>query len=132
MKYKQIDHPADIKVRVFGKTKKEIFLNALKALNDILEPEIEEKQTQEEIELESTSIENLLIEFLNEALYFTETKKEIYQDIDFKEFNDEKIKATLYGQAAKEFKQEIKAATYHELEFKKQDDQYQTTILFDI
>ena len=41
--YEILEHPADLKIRAFGKTKEELFLNMLKGMTDSLKPEMDER-----------------------------------------------------------------------------------------
>ena len=40
-KYEILEHTADLKIRVFGKTKEELFLNSLLAMAESMKPEVE-------------------------------------------------------------------------------------------
>jgi len=132
MKYGILSHTADLKIKVFGKDKKELFANAMigmfKEAGYMATKEIAKK----EVEVESTDLESLLIDFLNEVLYVGSVNKEIYQKIIYREFSDIKIRAELLGKKIKRFNLEIKSATYHNLEIKKTKNYWQAIILFDV
>lgn len=139
MDYQILPHLADLKIKVFGKTKEEIFLNTLKAINEFLKPEIIENQNSKnrEIKIESMDLATLFIDFLNEVLYLIQINKESYHDVEFKKFNilSNKIilEAELRGKKVKRFNEDIKAATYHNLEFcQKEDKTWKATVLFDV
>lgn len=139
MDYQILPHLADLKIKVFGKTKEEIFLNTLKAINEFLKPEIIENQNSKnrEIKIESIDLTTLFIDFLNEVLYLIQINKESYHDIKFKKFNILPNKITLEveleGKKVKRFSEDIKAATYHNLEFYQEEDKaWKATVLFDV
>ncbi len=142
MKYKILDHPADIRVQAFGKTKEELFLNALKGMSEVLRPEIKDKNQikKNRIEINSIDLDNLLVDFLSEVLYLTQINKRIYNDIKFFKFSDPsnssgqaKLKGELSGYEIESFEEDIKAVTYHGLKIEKnKDGLYQAIILFDI
>lgn len=139
MDYQILPHLADLKIKVFGKTKEEIFLNTLKAINEFLKPEIIENQNSKnrEIKIESIDLTTLFIDFLNEVLYLIQINKESYHDIKFKKFNILPNKITLEveleGKKVKRFNEDIKAATYHNLEFYQEEDKtWKATVLFDV
>ncbi|HOM68325.1 MAG TPA: archease, partial [Candidatus Paceibacterota bacterium] len=70
-KFQFLSHTADIKIKIFGRTKEELFNNALEALNNYLGNFIETKDFKEqEFQIVSNSIEILLVDFLNEALFY--------------------------------------------------------------
>jgi len=133
-KYEILEHRADLKIRVFGKTKKELFKNALLGMTNSLLGEIKsEKLNPRFIKIKALDLNSLLVDFLNEVLYLIQINKEIYQKIKFKKFSDTEIQAELLGQKIKRFNLEIKAATYHNLNITQlKNGLWQTTILFDI
>ncbi len=133
-KYEILEHKADLKIRVFGKTKEELFLNSLLAMQDCLKPETKEpeERTKREIKIESPDLPALLVDFLSEVLYLIQTDKETYDDSKFISFSDTALATELFGQKAERFGEDIKAVTYHDLEVKKIDGGWQATILFDI
>jgi len=133
-RYQILPHPADLKIKVFGKDKKELFLNALFALGQNQKPEIEkpEKKVKRKIKIESPDISALLVDFLSEVLYLSQTKKEVYFGANFKKFSDQKLEAEIFGKKVERFGEDIKAVTYHGLEIAKKDNLWEATILFDI
>ncbi len=145
MKYKILEHPADLKIRAFGKNKKELFLNMLQGLQDSLKPNLKSLPPQRDpakggkiskvktIRVKSSNSETLLVDFLSEILYLIQVNKEIYDKIKFLKFFDTEIEAELSGQKVESFSEDIKGVTYHGLEIKKNKrDLWQATVLFDI
>lgn len=133
-KYEILEHRADLKVRAFGKDKKELFLNMLLAMAESQKPEIKSKgKIKKQIKIKSPDLPALLVDFLNEVLYLSQTNKEVYSSIIFKKFTDKEIKGELIGQEVERFGEDIKAATYHNLDIQQGKDKiWQAIILFDI
>ena len=132
-KYEILEHTADLKIRVFGKTKEELFLNSLLAMAESMKPEVEKgAEVRRKIKVKSADLPALLVDFLSEVLYLVQTNKEIYRDVKFKKFTDTKIEAELFGQKVERFGEDIKAVTYHNLEIKQSGNIWEATILFDI
>lgn len=131
-KYEILEHKADLKIKAFGKTKEELFLNMLKAMSDSQKPEFLEKEIGRQIEIKASDLPALLVDFLNEALYLSQTNDESYFDVNFKNFSDNEIKADLIGKKIRRFGEDIKAATYHEISVKQKNDAWQAIVLFDI
>lgn len=133
MRYEILEHKADLKIRVFGKEKPELFLNMLLAMTDSQKAEILSEKTQRAIEIKSLDLSALLVDFLSEVLYLSQTNKEVYNNIKFKKFTDTELKAELFGQKVKRFGEDIKAVTYHNLDIhQRKDGGWEATILFDI
>lgn len=134
-KFEILPHKADLKIRAFGKTKKELFLNAMlgmfKGAKYTDEPKSE--NLKRKISLKSIDLSSLLVDFLSEILYFVETKGEIYQKIQFKKFSDKEIKSILLGKKLKRMGIQIKGVTYHDLDiYQRRDNIWEVIILFDI
>lgn len=131
--YEILEHRADLKIRAFGKTKEELFFNALKGMAESLKPEMGEIPAERKIKIISPDLEALLIDFLSEVLYLIQTNKEIYTNINFKKFTDTELEGNLTGRETKRFGEDIKAVTYHNLDIhQKEDGAWEATVLFDV
>ena len=132
--YEILSHPADLKIRVFGRTKQELFLNALAAMAESMRPEVKEgAEIKRKIIVRSVDLPALLVDFLSEILYLSQVNKEVYDEAKFKKFSDKKIEAEVFGKKAERFNEDIKAITYHNLNiYQKKDESWEATILFDI
>ncbi len=132
--YEILSHPADLKIRVWGKDKKDLFLNALLSLMESIKPEaIKSQKRQQSIKITSEGLDTLLVDFLNEALYLSQSNQEVYSKIEFNSFSDKKLEGKLIGSKAESFGEEVKAATYHNLRVEKKDEGlWEAIILFDV
>jgi len=153
-KYEILEHKADLKIRVFGKTKEGLFENALIGMFEgaryegkikIQKPSLATarrggrkrrsplRPSKFKIKISSLDLPSLLVDFLSEALYLCETKKLVFQKIKFERFSDNETEAILIGKPLKRMGVHIKGVTYHDLDIhQEKDGTWQTTILFDI
>lgn len=133
-KYKILEHTADIGVQAFGKNVPELFLNNLKGMAHITKPDFKDQKVKVDFEIKADDFESLLIEFLSEALYFSDVRDEVYEEVEFKEFNTDKyiIKGAFKGKKIKGLGLEIKAVTWHDALVEKKKDFWTSKILFDI
>ncbi len=132
-KYEILPHTADLKIKVFGKTQEELFQNALLGMAEAIGAKNDkEKLAKRNIATESQDINALLVDFLNEVLYLTQTNKEIYTKIDFDELSDRRLRGIIYGKKVDAFSEDIKAVTYHGLEIKRYSSGLEAVIIFDI
>lgn len=133
-KYEILEHTADLKMRAFGRTKEELFLNMLLGMTDSLRAEIKKQKSKiKKIKIKSLDLNNLLVDFLSEALYLTQINREIYTKINFKKFTDIKLEGELIGQKVERFSEDIKAVTYHDLDVRqRKDGTWEAIVLFDI
>ncbi len=132
-KFETLEHKADLKIRVFGKAKEELFQNALFGMTESQKTEILPGEVKREIKIKSLDLEALLVDFLSEVLYLTQVNREIYNDVKFKKFTDIELEGELIGQKVERFGEDIKGVTYHDLDIRqKKDDVWEATVLFDI
>ena len=133
-KYEILEHKADLKIRAFGKDKKELFLNSMIGMFEgaRYEEEVKSQKSKVKIRITSLDLPSLLVDFLSEILYLCETKKEVYQKVDFKKFTNNGIEATLIGKKLKRMGVHIKGVTYHDLDVRQEKGTWQAVILFDI
>ena len=75
-KYEILEHKADLKIRAFGRDKKQLFSSMLAAMAESQKPEIKsKKKIKRQIKIKSLDLAALLVDFLNEVLYLSKTKK---------------------------------------------------------
>ena len=135
MKYKILEHKADIKIKIFGKTLEELFKNAALAMAQILKRDpklrIHPTASKEKMKIKSLGREILLVDFLNEILARSQINKCLYRVSSFK-IQDSSIEAELISYPVESFDEDIKAATYHDLKISQKDGRFEVVILFDI
>lgn len=143
--FELLPHTADIKLRIYGKTLKELFRNALNGMFQSIGPHApgcikkedrlvcESLPIKREVKVIAPDIELLLVDFLSEALYLSDAYDEAYLDADIHELDEKQIKGTLHGISITGFDVvEIKAVTYHNLVVHEVDGGWQAEVVFDI
>ena len=134
-KFEILEHKADLKIRAFGKRKDELFLNTMLGMSESMIPEIKQpiEKREKEVKIKSLDFPSLLVDFLNEVLYLTQVNKEIYHDAKFTKFTDNELEVELQGNKVKGFGEDIKAATYHNLDIHQTENgTWEATVLFDV
>ena len=138
-----LEHTGDVKIRVFGKTKEEWFLNAMGGMNEILKATGNREQgiVRRNIKIQSTDINALLVDFLSEINYLRQVNMEMYDKARFTRFSDThstgsgqaELEAEIEGWEVEEFGEDIKAVTFHDLDIQKDKEGICTTnIIFDV
>jgi len=132
-----VDHTADISIKAYGKSLKELFQNTAFGMFSILaDLEGIKVSTELEIKVEAPDTEELLIEWLDELLYNFYTKHIIFFEFGISELTDTnltaKVKGRFIGENKNRLKTEIKAATRHDLHITKNNDIYEVRIVFDV
>lgn len=133
MKYEILEHKADLKIRAFGKDKKELFENAMFGMFEGARYESQGQEIKRKIKISSLDFPSLLVDFLSEILYFCETNKEVYYKVKFENFTEKELEGILIGKKLKRMGVHIKAVTYHGLDIhQRKDGNWEATVLFDI
>ena len=134
-KYQILEHKADLKIKVFGKTKEKLFENAMIGMLKAgkYQKKLKAQISKVKVKIKSIDLLSLLVDFLSEILYLVETKKLVFEKAKFKKFTEKEIEAELIGKPLKRMGVHIKGVTYHDLDIhQEKDGTWQATILFDI
>ena len=133
-----LSHTADVRLKIYGSSKEEIFRNALKGMGQILGPvfngsEFEQPNKTHKVKVDSPDLAALLVDFLNEVVSLLSQQKILHFKSNFAKLTDTHLEAELEGMSVKELGEEIKAATYHELYFKESPGAgWEAMVIFDI
>ena len=133
-KYEILKHRADLRLKIFGKHKQNLFENALFGMSENMRPEFQEtsEKITRAIKIKSIDIAALLVDFLSEALYLSQANKEAYLGTSFSKISDTELIGELLGQKVESFGEDIKAVTHHDLAIKQNKSGWEAKILFDI
>ena len=136
-KYEPFDTTADIGLRVYGNSFKELLENAaLGMFSFMVEPFNPKEEIDKEIEVNGDKDEDLLVSLLSEFIYLFETEGFILFDIKGKKISTKKYLFDLKGENYSHHKHtlltHIKAVTYHNLKITKAGDIFKTEIVFDV
>ncbi|MEA1893678.1 MAG: archease [Euryarchaeota archaeon] len=138
-----LDHPADVKFRVYGRTIEEAFEYAARAMFGVMiDPgtaaTIEPIQTIE-IDLSADDCKNLLYDFLSELLYLFEVEEIVFARFDVARIEQVgdgyHLKAHVSGEpidlGRHMFGVGVKAVTFHDMVVERVDDGYAVQVLVD-
>jgi SHS2 domain-containing protein len=124
-------------VRVFGQTCEEVFANAAYALFDLLTDlnHVRENLSYD-LRVEAADREELLVRWLSELLFLCESRGYLFKNFSFSHLDQTSLQAEARGETFEpsrhEFKMEIKAVTYHQVELKEKDGKWEARVIFDI
>jgi SHS2 domain-containing protein len=136
-KFRLLDHTADLGILVYGRDLEELFSNAGEAFFDIItDLRRVREDTEKTIRVESSSLEDLMVNWLGELLYLHDVDGLLFKSFSIDELNGGKMKARARGEAFQEerhvIKTEIKAVTYHQLQVKEERGGWMARIIFDV
>jgi len=131
--YEQIEHTADLALRIYGRDLHELLANAAYAMfSQLADLQRIALSVRREVEVEGTDYESLLVNWLNELLYLHETRGEVYSTFDIHALSPQHLQATVRGEHSQEIYTIIKGATYHDLAINKTTEGYTATVVFDV
>ncbi len=136
MKYRFLEHTADIKFQAFGKSIEEVFENsALAMFNAMYDGKVKERKNFK-INVKGKDFESLLYNFLEEVLFLFDSEgffiaKVKNIKIDKSNF---KLEAEVLGDYAKNYKIhiDVKAITYHEMFVRQEGIKWVAQVVLDV
>ena len=136
-KFKIIEHTADIGLEIYGATVTELFVNAAASVMSIItDTTTLEKRKKFMVSLDAQNTEELLIAWLNELIFYCSARQFLTKEVVITSIDDKRLKAQLCGEVFDKDRhiidREVKAATYHELSVKKENDAWKARVIFDI
>jgi SHS2 domain-containing protein len=132
-RFEEVEHTADLALKVHGHSLEEIFANAAYGLFSLMaDLENLPPSFNRKVHLEAPDRESLLVDWLNELLYLHEVEEEIYTRFEIENLSSTALSATVWGAKMKASKLTVKAATFHDLEIRQTEDGYLVTVVFDV
>lgn len=145
----EIDHTADLALQVNGKSVEELFLNALKGMYYLIfrsQLDIKKlRETESEgnvkpIMMSAPTLEDLLVLWLSDMVYKIEVYNKVVTGYTGLQILETKESSQLEGrllyknisEMGLEMENEIKAVTYHQLDIRKNGNDWSTKITFDV
>jgi SHS2 domain-containing protein len=137
VRFKTIEHTADIGIEVEADTLSELFEGTAAAMFSlIVEPETVRQTDERELTLEAGDLEELLFMWLNELLFIMYADDLLFSRFEVTDIEDSRLNATARGEEIDPERhrvdEEIKAATYHEMMVEHQDNGWKARVIFDV
>ena len=137
MRYEEIEHTADVRLKIYGADERELFANAAFALFDRqVDLSAVEIVSADKVVAGGAEIEETLVNFLNELLYRLEGEDRVYREFEITELDNNDVAAICSGEtfdpARHEKKLAIKAVTFHDIEITRGDAGLSVAITCDV
>ena len=145
-KFEVLERGADLKLKVFGSSAKELFKNALYALGYTQKPEmagqgtvgaligrLRGRRVTEDFLIESMDYSTLLVDFLSDVLACSDSQNAVFFDVKFTAFSENKAEGRIYGVKVDDFSKNIKAVAYHQVDVKEAEPgKWESLLVLDI
>jgi SHS2 domain-containing protein len=135
--YTLLDHTADLRVRITGESRAELFQNAGLALADLIcDPDTLKSTQTVSIDVTGDDPADLMVNFLRELLYLWTGKEKLVKMVSILDVSDTALSASVaaanYDSRNHTILNEIKAVTYHQIAVEPVGDGWQATVVLDI
>ncbi len=134
MRFKFLEHTADIKFQAFGKNLEEVFKNsALAMFNAMFSGKVKEK-IRKKITAEGKDNESLLYNFLEELLVLFDSEGFFLSKVIKVKIKKRKIEAEVIGDYAENYKihVDVKAITYNDMFVTKIGNKFVAQVVLDV
>lgn len=133
-RFEELEHTADVAIRVWGRDLADLFANAGYGLAAQLaeEPDRIKPAVEHRIELEAYDVETLLVAWLGELLYLGEREGIVFVDFEMGSVTETHLEAVARGGPAQEYRRYVKAVTFNELKITQTEEGYEATMVFDV
>jgi SHS2 domain-containing protein len=134
--FEVIDHTAEVGIVSYGRSLEELFANAaVGMMSFLIDPATVRPVAQRTIMVDAADRAELLIAWLNELLVLLNADGFIPGRFTVQELTDTRLRAEVEGEPVDptrhRFRLDVKAATYHGLEIKR-NGLWQARIIFDV
>ena len=132
-----MDHTADLGAFFYGADLKEIFANAGEALFALMIDKPPRRGGEEmAVSVQGTDLEDLLVRWLSELLFLFQTQARVVTRARVKKITEKSLSATVkfvpFDPDRHGVRDEIKAATYHQIEIKPTPTGWRAKVIFDL
>lgn len=130
--FREVPHTADWELMVWAPDLLSLLEHAARGMYHLCEARLISKpRISRRIELAFDELETLLVDYLSELLYITES-----EGLGFDQFKlqieDNRLIADIRGAKLKSLAKEIKAVTYHKIEVRDAGEKMEANIVFDV
>ena len=137
MTFELLEHPADLGFRASGESLEDLFAHCAHALlSIILDPSTVVAQQSWEMTAEGGDLESLLVNWLNEVLYFIDTKGAVFSTFAISFPMPMRVICEAWGQLRDPVQHaarlSVKAVTYHQLKVSQEQETWVAEVYVDV
>jgi SHS2 domain-containing protein len=138
--YRWVDHTGELELEINAPDERTVFADALDALHELAEADPTREPTgtagpagssARDLELSASDRATLLVEFLEELVFYSETEDFVPDRLHHLELSDGMLRATVEGHVGRP-PHLVKAVTYHRLAFERSGEGWRAQVVFDV
>ncbi|HZA14886.1 MAG TPA: archease [Myxococcaceae bacterium] len=128
------EHTSEVQLVAVAPTLAELFVEAARGVAELLAEDlaVRPEGPTESVELHARDVEALLVDWLNEVIFLSETRKRVFSEIQVKRAGETEFAATLRGFEPQMIKTAVKAATLHGARVEKQEGGFRASVVLDV
>jgi SHS2 domain-containing protein len=136
-RFEIMDHTADIGLIIYGNDLRALFENAGGAFFHLItDLRKVRRRVERRINIGGESLDRLMVDWLSELLYLHDVEGLLFKGFKVESVGEDGLKAVVKGEPFQEhihvIKTEVKAATYHRIEVRKERGRWKARIIFDL
>ena len=135
MSFEELEHTADVRIRVMSATLEDLFSEAARALMVVMYGEVHTGEMIRRVEIEAPDLESLMQAFLSEVLFVSEVENMVVSGADVR-ISGTRLAADLSGEPFSRDRhlggREVKGIAMHGLSLRYDHDTYILEIIFDV
>lgn len=127
------EHTGEVRVRLRAPTFEGLLAEAGRALAELLaDEEPGPAQGPEQIVLQATDRSALLVHWLNELIYLSETRRRVYSELHVRVATERELVADVRGWDTSRVRTQVKAATFHGVSVVSGPEGYSAEVVLDV
>lgn len=136
--YEIVEHTAEIGIRAYGRTRKELFAHMAQGMYGLIVPQEEvKKRSSISVRASAEGWDRLLVAWLRELIFLFDTKHFLGRSFEIRSLTGTQLEAKVSGEKLEPRRhsvdKEVKAVTYCELSLgRRKDGFWSAQVIFDI
>jgi SHS2 domain-containing protein len=127
-------HTGEVELHLFAPTLLQLFVEAGLGLAELMAGERRRAPTgsAEGVEIQAPDRDALLVDWLNELIFRSETRRKIYDELRITGISDRGLRAEIRGAPPEHLRTAVKAATLHRVHIEEQADGFSAAVVLDV
>ncbi len=136
-KYRTVNRPSELLVKVSGKTKAELFANSAFALFDLM-TDVEKIKLEENLPLEVEGVDrdDLMVNWMRELLYLFQGSGYLLREFQVHEVKEDYVRGAVGGEKydpdRHEIQRDIRSIAFQQSRIEKTGDQWIAQVIFEL
>jgi SHS2 domain-containing protein len=134
MTHRYEEHTSEVSLCIVASTLNALYVETVVAIAELMVDDASRPADGEPVpvSLRATDAPALLVDLINEIVFHSETKKQVFSNAHFDVATETELVGTLRGFSADALRTAVKAATYHEVAVQHAADGWHARVVLDV